>query len=330
MRFGILGSGVVGALHARLIADMPGVAELVAVADADPARAGELAARHGCAALGSAAELYARDDVDAVVISLPSGLHAEAAVPALEAGKHVVIEKPIDVSLAAADRILAAERASGRYATVISQRRFEPSFRTVKAAIDAGEFGRLTSGAAEVTLWREQSYYDSGGWRGTWAMDGGGALMNQGVHVVDLMLSLLGPAEEVSAYAGLLAHERIEVEDTAVAAIRFASGALGRLFASTAAYGGASVRLSVHGEQGHAVVDNEVLSSFHAARQNRTPEHPEPRLGPEAHRAQLADFVEAVRQGRPPQVTAADGRAALALVLAVYESARVGGPVKPA
>ncbi|MFI6299162.1 Gfo/Idh/MocA family protein [Nonomuraea sp. NPDC050790] len=330
MRFGIVGSGVIGALHARLIADMTGTAELVAVADNDLERARELAGRHGCAALGSSQELYARDDVDAVVICLPSGLHADAAVPALKAGKHVVVEKPIDISLAAADRIIAAERESGKSVTVISQRRFEPSFRAVKAAIDRGELGRLTSGTAEVTLWRTQEYYDSGGWRGTWAMDGGGALMNQGVHAVDLLLALLGPVESVSAYAGQLAHENIEVEDTVVAAIRFAGGALGRVFASTAAYGGASVRVSVHGDAGHAIVDNEVPTSFRVGEEDRAPEVPA-RLGPESHRAQLADFIAAAASGRPPEVTSADGRAALSLILAIYESARNGGvPVTPA
>ncbi|MFD9943808.1 Gfo/Idh/MocA family protein [Nonomuraea sp. NPDC059023] len=330
MRFGIVGSGVIGGLHARLIADMAGTAELVAVADNDLARARELAGKHGCAALGSTQELYARDDVDAVVICLPSGLHADAAVPALKAGKHVVVEKPIDISLAAADRIIAAERESGKSVTVISQRRFEPSFRAVKAAVDRGELGRLTSGTAEVTLWRPQSYYDSGGWRGTWAMDGGGALMNQGVHVVDLLLALLGPVESVSAYSGLLAHENIEVEDTVVAAIRFANGALGRVFASTAAYGGASVRVSVHGDAGHAIVDNEVPTSFRVGEEDRARNAPA-RLGPESHRAQLTDFIAAAAEGRAPEVTSADGRAALALVLAVYESARNGGaPIKPA
>ncbi|MFI9557914.1 Gfo/Idh/MocA family protein [Nonomuraea endophytica] len=330
MRFGIVGSGVIGGLHARLIADMAGTAELVAVADNDLARARELADKHGCAALGSTQELYARDDVDAVVICLPSGLHADAAVPALKAGKHVVVEKPIDISLAAADRIIAAERESGKSVTVISQRRFEPSFRAVKAAVGGGELGRLTSGTAEVTLWRPQSYYDSGGWRGTWAMDGGGALMNQGVHVVDLLLALLGPAESVSAYSGLLAHENIEVEDTVVAAIRFANGALGRVFASTAAYGGASVRVSVHGDAGHAIVDNEVPTSFRVGEEDRAANSPA-RLGPESHRAQLTDFIAAAAEGRAPEVTSADGRAALALVLAVYESARNdGAPTRPA
>lgn len=329
MRFGIVGCGVIGALHARLVASLEGKARLVAVADTDLGRAEALAAAHGCDAVGDLDALYARDDIDAVVICLPSGLHADAAVPALRAGKHVVIEKPIDITLAAADRIIEAERESGRTVTVISQRRFEPSFRLVKAAIEAGELGRLTSGAAEVTLWRPQSYYDSGGWRGTWALDGGGALMNQGVHVVDLMLALLGPAEEVSAYTGLLAHEGIEVEDTAIAAVRFAGGALGRVFATTAAHGGASVRVSVFGDQGHAVVENEVISSFKVGDDDRISGGSPARLGAESHLAQLADFIDAVAEGRAPEVTSADGRAALALVLAVYESARAGTPVKP-
>jgi len=339
MRFAVIGAGVIGATHARLIASLTGRAELVAVVDADVARATAVAGEFGGEPLSALAAACARDDVDAVSICLPSGAHAEAAITALRAGKHVVVEKPVDVTLAATDRLIAAERATGRTVAVISQRRFQQAPAFVHEAVAAGRLGRITSGIAESTFWRPQAYYDSGGWRGTRAMDGGGALMNQGIHAVDLLIWMLGEPVEVQAYSGRLAHERIDVEDTVAATVRFAGGAIGSVFATTAAYPGLPVRLSVHGDRGSAVIEREEVSYFHAADAEQPGESPEhnqavPAGGPggqasidDAHRDQYADFIEAVEQGRPPLIGTRDGRRALELVLGVYESARTGRPV---
>ena len=185
------------------------------------------------------------------------------AVAALDAGKHVVIEKPIDVSLAAADRIIDAEARSGKKATVISQHRFDRSTETVLQAVTDGTLGTITSAIASHAWWRGQSYYDSGEWRGTWALDGGGAVMNQTVHTINLMLTMVGTPVEVFAYTACLAHERIEVEDTAVAVVRFASGALGLIHGTTAAYPGLDARLSVYGTTGSAVVSDDQLVYLH-------------------------------------------------------------------
>lgn len=341
MRFGVLGCGVIGATHADIITSLSGTAELVAVADSDSGRARAFADKYGVAAAGDVQDLANRSDIDAISVCLPSGTHAAAAVAALDAGKHVVIEKPIDITLAAADRIIDAEKRSGRTVTVISQRRFQAAPRFVHDAISAGRLGRVTSGIAESTFWRSQAYYDSGGWRGTWELDGGGALMNQGVHAVDLLIWMLGEPVEVSAHAGTLAHERIEVEDTIGATVRFASGAIGTITATTAAYPGRTVRLLINGDRGLAMIERERLEYFHAVdgedesaagkgdTTNQVAESDEPTEINAAHRAQYVDFIEAVRDGRAPGVTTADGRRALALVLAVYDSARQGGaPVK--
>jgi predicted dehydrogenase len=340
LRFGLLGCGVIGTTHARLITALAGRAELVAVADLEPSRANGLAERYGAAALENVQQLAARDDIDAISVCLPSGLHADAAVTALDAGKHVIVEKPIDISLAAADRLIAAEQRSGRTVTVISQRRFQPAPRQVHDAIVAGRLGRVTSGIAESTFWRSQEYYDSGGWRGTWEMDGGGALMNQGVHAVDLLIWMLGDPVEVTAHSGLLAHERIDVEDTVAATVRFAGGALGTITATTAAYPGRAVRLLVNGDRGLALIDREQLEYLHTVDgepDGAGPGDPANQIDPAqtvlgvdaAHQAQYEDFLAAVRDGRPPSVTTADGRKALELVLGVYESARNGGtPVR--
>lgn len=343
MRFGILGAGVIGTIHARLIASIPDQqATLAAVADTNQAAARELAGRHGCPALRAAESLVARDDVDAVSVCLPSGLHAKAAVAALDAGKHVIVEKPIDITLAAADEIIAAERRSGRTVTVISQRRFQPGFRFLREAVAGGRLGRVTLAMAESTFWRSQAYYDSDDWRGSLALDGGGALMNQGIHALDLVTWILGEPVEVSAYRATLAHQRIEVEDTLVASVRFAGGALATLTATTGAYPDRPVRLTVTGDAGTAVVADERLAYL----RTRAGEAGEPaELGggelagtgeatealhvDDAHRAQYLDFIAAVSEGRPPLVTTADGRRALALVLASYESARNGGRPAP-
>jgi UDP-N-acetyl-2-amino-2-deoxyglucuronate dehydrogenase len=197
------------------------------------------------------------------------------------------------ISLEAADRILAAERASGRKVAVVSQHRFDGSTEKVIAAIQAGDLGRLTSGIASTAWWRGQSYYDAGRWRGTWAMDGGGAIMNQTIHTIDLLVAMMGVPTEVFACTACLAHERVEVEDTAVAVMRFGSGALGIIHGTTAAD---ALTVGQH------------------------------RLGA-AHVAQFADFVEAIRSDRPVRVGTREARAVLAVVLSLYASADSGQPV---
>ncbi|MZD03731.1 Gfo/Idh/MocA family oxidoreductase [Streptomyces sp. SID5785] len=334
MRFLLIGAGVIGEVHARLISSLGDRGRLVAVADADPARAKALADRFGVDATDDIPAALARPDIDAVSVCVPSGGHADLAVAALEAGKHVVVEKPIDITLEAADRIIAAERTCGRTVAVISQRRFQSAPAFVHAAIGAGRLGRVTSAIAESTFWRSQEYYDSGGWRGTRAVDGGGALMNQGIHALDLLVWMLGEPVEVTAFAACLAHERIDVEDTLAATVRFASGAIGTLTATTAAYPGLPVRLSVHGDRGSAVIEREELTSFHTVEggDEDGPAPAPPGASGQAsidtaHRDQYLDFLAAVAEGRPPAVGTAEGRRALRLVLGIYASARTGKPV---
>nr|WP_145490978.1 MULTISPECIES: Gfo/Idh/MocA family oxidoreductase [Streptomyces] len=348
LRFGVIGCGVIGGLHARVLNSYAPLAErarLVAVASPSPERAHRLAEETGSEATDIAA-LIERSDIDVISVCTPSGLHAELGLRALAAGKHVVVEKPIDVSARAADQLIAGARQAGRALAVISQRRFDPASRTLRSALDAGEFGTLTSGLVEVPLWRGQSYYDSGGWRGSRALDGGGALLNQGVHAVDLVQWLMGPVVEVAAHTALKGHRGIEVEDVVTASLRHASGALTSLLATTAAYPGRTTRLTVHGDRGSAVIDNDELTWFHAAGPqddtsaygaygagNQAAEHrpaapAEQRdasgLLPSPHGDQLLDFCDAIAEGRTPAVDGEEGRRALLTVLAVYEAARTG------
>jgi len=352
LKFAVVGAGVIGNLHAQTITNLVG-AQVAVVVDVAPERARDLALRHQARPLADISQALSLPEIDAVAICTPSGAHADLVVAALEAGKHVVVEKPLDVCLSAARRVAVAERESGRCVTVISQHRFDPSSRVVREALSSGRLGRVTSGSASIAWWRSQGYYDSAGWRGTWAMDGGGALMNQGIHTIDLLVWFLGRPVEVFAWTGLLAHERMEVEDTAVATVRFASGALGVIHGTTAAYPGLNARLQVHGDRGSAVIDDDELTYFHAAREsdigpdlgagspgNQAAEVLAPEasqasragrrtagLKPTSHTAQYQDFLSSVASGHPPLVTVAEATRTLAVVRAIYESADAGRPV---
>ena len=293
---------------------------------------------------------------DVVVIATPSGTHADLASTALAAGCHLIIEKPIDVNVARALPLvrLANEAASrGQVTSVMSQRRFDPACQVVARAIREGRFGAITSGLASIAWWRGQDYYDSGAWRGTIALDGGGATMNQGIHTVDLLRWFLGRPVEIYAEIGLVAHERIEVEDTAVATVRFESGALATILATTAAYPGVSARVQVHGSRGSAVIEDDRLEYFHSAGNGASQggyglsgdsstnqalnELPlaESSIDQQnadrsliAHLRQYDDIANAIDQGGRPLVDVNEAFLSLALVESIYRSARAHAPVQ--
>jgi UDP-N-acetyl-2-amino-2-deoxyglucuronate dehydrogenase len=355
LRFALVGAGVIGRHHAKVIAGLADRVELVAVADLQQDRAEQVAGPHGARSFPTLTAALAAVEVDVVVVCTPTGRHGEVAIEALQAGLHVIIEKPAEVTVEKTDQIIAAQQAAGTLVTVISQHRFDRSTEIAVAAIARGELGRLTTGVASVDWWRGQSYYDSGDWRGTWELDGGGALMNQGVHTVDLLVATLGRPVEVFAYTGTLAHERIEVEDVAVGVVRFESGALGVLHATTAAYPGLSARLQVHGDQGSLVIDDDRLTFIHvtprgtAAEEkmmgspsssiNQVEDFLSSDTGPaatagsdpgqlsEAHRAQYENFLAALAGTEPLRVDLATNRQAVAIITGAYESARTGLPV---
>ena len=227
---------------------------------------------------------------------------------------------------------------------MISQHRFDKSTEKVLESVRAGHFGTITSAMASHAWWRGQTYYDSGDWRGTWALDGGGAIMNQTVHTINLLVTVMGTPVEVFAYTACLAHERIEVEDTAVAVVKFASGALGVIHGTTAAYPGLDASLRIFGSKGSAVISNDELVFIHE-NVGPAPEialssgtgvnqvTDDYRLDPDdtalgnAHRRQLEDFVHAVTTGASPRVGTKDARTSLAVILGLYESAATGKPV---
>lgn len=337
VRFLLVGTGIIAGRHADLLAAEPD-AVLVGIVSRDPARTAARAAELGAPAFGSIAAALAATSAEAVVVCTPTGNHAEAALEALRLGRHVLIEKPADTTVARIDELVAAQRAAGTEVGVISQRRFEPASERVLRAIEDGELGRLTSAVASVDLWRGQSYYDSADWRGSWRYDGGGALMNQGIHTVDLMLALMGPAVEVTGRTATLAHDRLETEDVAVGVVAFASGAVGTLHASTAVFPGIGSRLQVHGDRGSAILAEGGLAHLHTTPPGA--ERPEIGFGTEdalqpvalpgggdPMALQYRNFIAAVRGTERLRVGLPENRAAVALVTGLYESARSGRPV---
>jgi UDP-N-acetyl-2-amino-2-deoxyglucuronate dehydrogenase len=341
--FGIVGTGMVARYHATAIAETPG-ARLVAVCRADSSRAEEASARFGVDCEPGYAALLARGDLDAVCLCTPSGMHAAQTIAAAQAGKHVLVEKPLALTLADADAMIAACRRAGVRLGVALQRRTDPLFRSVRAAIEAGELGRPVLGAVSVPYVRPQSYYDSAAWRGTWALDGGGALMNQGIHLVDLLLWYMGDVAEVQARADTLAHA-IEVEDSVAATLRFASGALGSIVATTSAAPGFPHRVEIYGDRGGVQLEGEGILRWEIEdKQTRgqgdkesgrqeTPAEAGAGASPAGisaagHTRLLADMVAAIREQRDPLVPGEEGRRSLALVLAIYEAARTGGMVR--
>jgi predicted dehydrogenase len=330
----IVGCGIIGRTHADTIAARPD-AVVTALVDGDPAAREALATRLNEAGqpepkvYDDLTAALSGSDISLVAICTPSGTHAALAEQALAEKKHVVIEKPLDVDLTRARRLgAAATRAAshGVVSSVISQHRFDPGSALVAEAIKAGRFGRLTSAVASVAWWRSDEYYASAGWRGTWAQDGGGALMNQGVHTVDLLLWFMGRPVNIQAQAIRAAHHAIEVEDTVVATLTFESGAVATLHATTAAFPGGRTRLQVHGTEGGAELEDDLLRRFNVdGSDEELTVAAEP---PGGHVAQYDDIFDAIGNGQQPGITVHDAIDALATVRAVYIASTLQRPVK--
>jgi predicted dehydrogenase len=340
LRFGIVGCGTIAATHADAIAQLPS-AQLVACCDIIPERATLFAQRHGLTAEHTYSGLPAllKDPaVDVVTVCTPSGTHAKIGIAAMRSGCPVLVEKPMDVSL---DAVMQLENAGRETGMALG--------------------GSLVLCEAQVKWYRSQEYYDSGDWRGTWELDGGGALINQGIHTVDLMRWIMGPVHSVYAVSKTLIHQRIEVEDVICATMIFKSGAVGNLSASTSVYPGFPAQLNIHGSKGSIVIQGDALASVEfadgapdgedidillaegiaghaidvAQGGTRAAETKKTLLTDlvtstwgDAHRAQIADFIESVNTGRKPRVDGQAGKEAVSLVLAAYESCRTGKPVE--
>jgi predicted dehydrogenase len=336
--YGVIGCGVIATTHCEAIKDTPG-AELVAVFDIDPERAKNIGERYGVPFYTDQAAFLAQPGLDVVNILLPTGFHSAIGIAAAKAGKHVLVEKPIDVNIAPALELIEVCETAGVKLGVISQHRFAPEVLKIKKAVEAGEFGPLVLGEASIKWYRTQQYYDSGNWRGTKALDGGGALMNQGVHYIDLLQWIMGPVESIKAEVVTLTHN-IEVEDLAVAVLRFANGALGSITGSTSVFPGLPEKLEIHGRDATALIEADALKGFYnraslgeignyGAKQVTGKDEtngaggaakPEA-IGHSLHTAQVTDFTAAILEDRDPAITGRDALRPLEIILAIYRSA---------
>jgi predicted dehydrogenase len=338
--FGIVGTGMIAGFHARAIAQSQG-GRLVGVASRSLEGGKAFADAHGLPFVaGSAEELALRSDVDVVCISTPSGAHLEPALAAIRAGKHVMIEKPIEITTDRIDEILRAAEKAQVLVAPIFQSRFGQGARTAKAALEAGRAGRLVLCSAYVKWHRPASYYN--GWKGVFALDGGGAVMTQAIHGIDLLQWLAGMPEMVFALTTRRVHTGIESEDTACATLSFANGALGSIEATTAAWPGWSRRIEICGEHGSICLEDDRIARWEFAKAEASDEairaaEAGDALGSgaslpggialEGHARQIQDLIDALLYDRPLALNGREGRKAVALVNALYESARVGRPI---
>ena len=342
-QFGIIGCGMIAGFHAQAIQAAGGT--LVACFDTSADAVKKLAGQYpGCKPYYDIKEFLANPNIDIVTIGTPSGAHLEPAVAAAGAGKHVIVEKPLEITLERCNKIIAACKKNNVQLATIFPSRFHDSSLTLKSAVDAGRFGRLTLGDAIVKWYRTQAYYDSGAWRGTWELDGGGALMNQAIHTIDLLMWLMGPIAEVTAHTALLAHERIAVEDTAVAALKFANGALGTIVGTTASYPGYLKRIEISGSQGSAILEEEdiirwdfaeaipsdasVLEAMANKKSGGGGAADPAAIGFSGHTKLFANVVDAIDGKEKLIVDGHEGCRSVEIILAIYKSAETGQTVK--
>ncbi len=353
IRTALIGCGKVGQIHAAALSSLP-ESEFVAVCDRDRSRAEAFAQRYGVRPYDDLDTLLRESGVQAVIVGTPHPLHAEPVIRAATAGVHALVEKPLAASLADCDAMLAASRRAGTLLGVISQRRLYEPVQRMKAAVDAGKIGTPALGTFAMFSWRDQAYYESDPWRGRWATEGGGVLVNQSPHMLDLLQWFMGEIDEITGCWANLNHPYIEVEDTALAMIRFKNGGLGSIVTSLSQRPGITTKVHIHGSDGasvgvetdrgatfvagvseiaepplndlwtipgeeHRLAEFQAADRAHFGRINATTHY---------HALQIQDFLRAIRDNRPPLVTGEEGRVVVAMFTGIYRSQREGRAVR--
>lgn len=320
-KFAILGCGVIAEVHANAIRGIK-EAELIAVCDTDLLKGQSFAHKYGAEFYPQLERMLQNEQIDVVCICTPSGFHAEQTILAAKAGKHVVAEKPMAIRLDDAHRMIRECKERGVLLATIFPRRMSPVAQFVKQFIEGGGLGKLCLCDAYVKIYRSQQYYDSAGWRGTWAIDGGGAMMNQGIHTVDLLQWLVGPVRSIYGRAGTMLRT-IEVEDTAVSLLSFRNGAMGVLEMTTTVYPDLGQRLEIHGEKGSIIIKEDDIELLKVEGQEiQLPVFEPFKVIPDGHRIQLRDMALAVQEKRTPIVPGEEGIHALEIILGTYESSK--------
>ena len=343
LKWGIIGCGVIAPWHADSVRDSE-YADLVAVCDSDQEKGKAFAEQHGDAAFyADYRQMLREGGLDVVSICTPSGLHSEMTIAAAEAGVHVLCEKPMAITVPQMDAMMEAVEKAGTKLEVIFQRRTYKMTQIVRDAIQSGVLGQMTLGDAYLKYYRSPAYYESADWRATWALDGGGALMNQGVHGIDVLVWVMGDVESVYAKAEAKVRD-IEVEDTCAAVVTFKSGAFGVIEGTTSSNPGEPTTFHFHGEKGTIILNDKGIVKWAVAEDKSVVAQNDPEkcvtrasqsatsdpksIGRAGHLAQVNDLCQAIQEDRDPMITAASARKAVELILGIYESARTGQEVK--
>ena len=338
--FGVVGAGLIADFHARAMGDIEN-AKFVACCDVNADRANALVQKYGGKAFDSYEKMLESDEIDIVTIATPSGLHMEPTVAAAKAGKHVICEKPLEITLERIDAMIEAHEKAGTRLGGIFPYRFNDLMVPLREAINSGRFGTITYASVYVPWWRTDAYYKDS-WHGTWKLDGGGALMNQSIHMVDMLCDLLPPIESVQAYTATLGH-KMEAEDAAVAALRYTNGALGLIYGTTASYPGQFRRFEITGTKGTVINVENSITVWQFA--DERPEDEEVRkrfmeieggggvadpaaITHENHTRNFKAFLDTLERGEDFWIDGPEARKAVEVILAVYRSAREGRPIR--
>lgn len=333
--FGIIGTGAIAAHHARSIQELDNC-KLVAVCSSSPERANQAAEKFGVPAYSSIEDLLDREDVDVVTICTHSGNHFEPAMAAARAGKHVLVEKPLEINLERADQLIEVCRKEGVKLGVVFQNRFQPGYLQLKEAVKQGRLGKLLLGNAYIKWYREEAYYSSSMWKGTKQGDGGAAFINQGIHTIDLLLDIMQEVESVYGQVKTMVHD-IEGEDLGVALLNFRNGALGSITGGTSLYPGYPERLEIFGEHGSIILEGGQLVQWNvkgmeslvkdsqASAKSGTADPMA--VDYKLHMAQIKDMAEAILENREPLVNGETGKKSVELILAIYQSSKENKPV---
>lgn len=336
---GIIGAGNIAHTHAKAIMGIEN-AKLLGIYNINKNKSDEFAATHKCKSFSSFNDMLEDPSIILYCICTPSGLHADYAVKVLQAGKHCLIEKPLDITLLKCDEIIeTAIRYNGKVGTVFPSR-FTPSSMLLKSTLDEGRFGKIVLANAYVKWFRSEEYYNSAAWRGTWSLDGGGALMNQGIHSVDLLQWLAGDIEYVKSISANVRHHKIEVEDAVVSVLKFRNGALGTIECTTAVYPGEPKRIEISGTTGMAVMeenkitkwefpdkrstDVDIIKSLSDSNSGIASFSVPTAISYTGHQIQIENMIDAIINNTPILVDAVEGRKSVAITLAIYESAKSG------
>ena len=345
--FGIIGCGNIGIIHADSIKKISD-ASLIGVCDSDLEKAKNVGKKYQVEYFQDYQRIFEHKDIDVINICVPSGMHMDICIGAANAAKHILCEKPLEITLERIDRIIESVRKKKVKLAVVLQKRLQQPSKLIKRAIMQDKLGKIISGSCYLKGYRSQEYYDSGKWRGTWEYDGGGCLMNQGIHDIDLLQWFLGPVESVYAITDTIAHERIDVEDMAIAIVKFRNKAKGIIEISTSCYPGFPSLISIYGTMGTINLEDDRIINWDLVNptkedvnlskqivinnkniQKSNIHYSDPlALLKDRHRFLIKDMVRAIKNNTMPEITGEEARKSVEVILAIYKSARTREEVK--